>query len=220
MDEVQLGTWVSVVLTEAVPEQIAVPSDRTAEEGGLSGLAPMPPAVMVRGAPVAIAFVPVKATVAVAPVEPLKRVRLQVCPAVPKMGPTAIVMGPVQVAVPFESVAVVGCAVAPEPTTEMLSWVPLAIVFAPVKATDAVAPVKPLLKPLTTQVCPADPVIVPPDTYSAAVRLPEKTGGAVKVPLAMMSGGTLMMSGGVQAKLALVIEAGAHSSTCWLLLFA
>jgi hypothetical protein len=126
-----------------------------------------------------------------------------------------IVAVPEQVAVPFESVAVVGGKEAPEPPAEIFSAVPLAIVFAPVRKIVAVAPVKPLLKPFTTQVFPAAPVIVPPDTYSAPVMLPVKTGGAPKVPLAMIPG---VMPGGIsQALLALVTEDGAQSKYEWLL---
>jgi hypothetical protein len=75
-----------------------------------------------------------------------------------------IVAVPEQVAEPLESVAVVGGTTVLAPLTEMFSVVPLAMVFAPVKVTVAAAPVAPLLNPLRLQVCPAVPVIDPPDT--------------------------------------------------------
>ena len=156
-----MGTWVRVVLTNAVPEQTAEPFDSMAVVGG--AVAFRPPVVMVSGVPLAIVLALVKATVAVAPLEPLlKPLILQVCPAVPTIG--LIIAVPEQVAVPFDSVAVVGTEVAPVPPAVMTSGVPLAIVFALVKATVAVAPLEPLLKPLRLQVCPVVPVIVPPET--------------------------------------------------------
>jgi hypothetical protein len=71
---------------------------------------------------------------------------------------------PEQTAVPSESLAVVGAAVASVPPAVMDSVVPLAMVLAPVKATVAVAPLEPLLKSLNVQVCPDVPVMLPPDT--------------------------------------------------------
>ena len=77
----QLGTWVKTVPTVALPEQVAVPLESVAVVGGAGAFTP--PAVIVSGVPPAIVFAPDKATVAVAPVEPLKLLRVQVCPAVP-----------------------------------------------------------------------------------------------------------------------------------------
>jgi len=70
----------------AVPEQVAVPLDRVAVVGG--AVAPVPAFVRSIGVPLAIVFVPVKVTVAVAPLEPLlKSLRVQVCPTVPVIVP-------------------------------------------------------------------------------------------------------------------------------------
>ena len=69
---------------------------------------------------------------------------------------------PLQVAVPLLSVAVVGGLIPPEPSSVMVNWVPLAMVFELVSATLAVAPVTPL-KSVRVQVWPVLPVIVPPD---------------------------------------------------------
>ena len=89
----------------------------------------------------------------------------------------ATVAVPEQVAVPFESVAMIGGAVAFRPPVTMVSAVPLAIVFALVKATVAVAPVELLLKLLRVQVCPVVPAIGPSQEVMVAV--PEQ----VAVPL-------------------------------------
>ena len=73
---------------------------------------------------------------------------------------------PEQVAVPFESVACVGGAVAPVPPEVMMRGVPEAsegVEFTFVNWRVAVAPVDPLLKSFTLHVCPAVPVTVPPD---------------------------------------------------------
>ena len=68
----------------------------------------------------------------------------------PQLGTGAAVVTtvavPEQFAVPFDSNAVVGGAVAPPPPEVMDSCVPLAIVLVPVKLTVAVAPTDPLLK--------------------------------------------------------------------------
>jgi hypothetical protein len=162
----QVGTLVSEVVTGTVPEHVAELLDEsTAVVGGVVALTP--PSARVSGVPSAIVFVPVKTTVAVAPVEPLLNVvRLQVPPAAPTVvlaRTDATFTVPEQVAVPLESVAVVGAALAPEPPFTKTKGVPLAIAFAPVKATVAEAPEEPLLKPLTWQVCPSVPWIDPPD---------------------------------------------------------
>jgi hypothetical protein len=66
-----------VVEMVAVPEHVAVPSDSLAVVGADN--APVPPAVMVSGVPLAIALLSVKATVAVASLTPLlKLVKVQV----------------------------------------------------------------------------------------------------------------------------------------------
>ena len=70
---------------------------------------------------------------------------------------------PLQVAVPLPSVAVVAALVEPYPVLVMVNAVPPAIVFVPVSVTVAVAPVLPLLNPESVHVCPALPVIDPPD---------------------------------------------------------
>ncbi len=69
---------------------------------------------------------------------------------------------PLHVAEPLLSVAVVGGVVPPVPEAVTVRWVPLAIVFLPVKVTVAVAPVTPL-KPDRLQVWPVEPEIVPPE---------------------------------------------------------
>lgn len=76
---------VSAVMTFAVPLQVAVPLLRVAVVGGV--VPPDPAAVTVRWVPLAIVFPLVKATVAVAPVTPLKLVRLQVWPDEPLIVP-------------------------------------------------------------------------------------------------------------------------------------
>jgi hypothetical protein len=161
-----LGTGVRVEVMGSDPEQLAVPLDSMARVGG--EVAPAPPSEMLKRVEAAIVFAPVNVTVAVAPLEPLlKMLTLQFCPAEPtvKFAKTdAIVAVPEQVAVPFDKVAVVGDMVAPSPPAVMASAAPPAIVFVPVKATVAVAPVKPLLKPLRLQVWPVDPAMDPPET--------------------------------------------------------
>ncbi len=71
---------------------------------------------------------------------------------------------PLHVAVPLPKVAVVGGVVAPYPEAVTVRTAPLTIVLAPVKVTVAVAPVTPL-KLDKLQVCPAEPLIVPPEVY-------------------------------------------------------
>ena len=92
--------------------------------------------------------------------------KLHVCPFVPIIGPSHEVIDtvPEQVAVPLDSVAVVGGAVAPVPPFESSSGVPFATVLASVNVSVAAAPVEPLLNPLTLQVSPAVPVIAPPES--------------------------------------------------------
>ena len=173
---------------------------------------------MTNGVPLAIVFAVVSVIYAVAPFNPLlKLVRLQVCPAAPAMGPSCVVTvaAPEQVAVPLESVAVVGAEVAPVPPAVMTSGVPLAMVLSPVKATVAAALVEPLLKLLTTQVCPAVPAIDLPEHKLPPRRMPVLPVAEMKFALARMSGVT---AGIGQALLALVTEGGAHSNCCWLLL--
>jgi hypothetical protein len=80
---------------------------------------------------------------------------------------------PEQLAVPLDSVANVGGEVAPTPPSVMLKRVELAIVFAPVKVTVAVAPVEPLLNMLTLQFCPGVPTVKFP-TVVAIVAVPEQ----------------------------------------------
>jgi Ni,Fe-hydrogenase III small subunit len=80
----------------------------------------------------------------------------------PLLSEVATFAVPLQVAVPLVSVAVVGGVVPPDPAFVMVSLVPLAIVFWLVKATVAVAPLTPL-KFDRSQVCPVEPVIVPPE---------------------------------------------------------
>ena len=70
---------------------------------------------------------------------------------------------PLQVAVPLPRVAVVAAPVEPYPVLVMLNDVPPAMVFVPVSVTVAAPPVLPLLNPETVHVCPALPVIDPPD---------------------------------------------------------
>ena len=103
-----MGTWVNVVVTDAVPEQVAVPLDSVAEVG--AGLALTPPAEIASGVPLAMVFAPVRVAVAMVPEPVLKPLRVQVCPAVPLITEIdeLIAAVPEQVAVPLESVAVVG----------------------------------------------------------------------------------------------------------------
>lgn len=161
MEDSQVGTGVVVVTTAADPEHVAVPLERVAVVGG--AVAFMPPDSTISGVPPVIVLVPLNVNVAVAPCEPLlKFVTLQYCPAVPTTGLTEIT--PEHVAVPLDSVAWVGEAVAPVPPAVIKSGVPLATVLDEDRVMVAVVPVPPLLKLLTLQVCPADPEIVPPET--------------------------------------------------------
>ena len=66
MDEPQLGTGVKVVLTAAVPEQLAVPLVSSAEVGGAE--APVPPLLM---ATLPMVFEGPNVIVACPPTEPL-----------------------------------------------------------------------------------------------------------------------------------------------------
>ena len=69
--------------TDAVPEQVAVPLLAVAETA-VPVHVPTPPFVTVMAVPLAIVFVPVRGTVAVAPVQLLpKDARLHVCVADP-----------------------------------------------------------------------------------------------------------------------------------------
>jgi hypothetical protein len=79
---------------------------------------------------------------------------------------------PLQVAVPLLKVAVLGAIVAPCPGAVIVNCVPPAIVFEPVNATVAVAPVTPL-KLDRSQVWPFDPLIVPPEVYVGVAVLEE-----------------------------------------------
>lgn len=143
----------SAVITLAVPLQVAEPLLSEAVVGAT--VAPYPDAVTARWVPLAMVFVPVKATVAVAPTTPRPEP-----PTVIRVVTTVAV--PLQVAVPLLNVAVVGAVVAPDPDAVTIKRVPLAMLFGPVKVTDAVAPVTPL-KPDRLQVWPVEPVIVPPE---------------------------------------------------------
>ena len=78
-------TLAKTVVAPGVPLQVAVPLLRVAVVGGV--VPPDPAAVTVRWVPLAIVFPLVKATVAVAPVTPLKLVRLQVWPDEPLIVP-------------------------------------------------------------------------------------------------------------------------------------
>jgi hypothetical protein len=82
---------------------------------------------------------------------------------------------PLHVAVPLPKVAVVGAVVAPKPEFMIVNWVPLGIVFVPIKATVAVAPVTPL-KFVRVQVWPPEPLIVPPEVYVGLVVSAEYVG--------------------------------------------
>ena len=79
---------VSAVMTFAVPLHVAVPLLSVAVVGGV--VPPDPSSVTVRWVPVAIEFVAVKITVAVAPLTPLKLERLQVWPAEPVIVPPEV----------------------------------------------------------------------------------------------------------------------------------
>jgi hypothetical protein len=81
----------------------------------------------------------------------------------------ATVAVPEQAAVPLESWAVVGGAVAPFPPAVITRGVPGAMVLAPVKTTVAVAPAEPLLKRLRLQDWPAVPAIGPSEEVMVAV---------------------------------------------------
>jgi nitrate reductase NapE component len=144
---------VSAVITFAVPLHVAVPVLSVAVVGGV--VAPYPDAVTFRCVPAAIVFAPVKVTVAAAPTTEKPRPVLLISAVM-----TFAV--PLHVAVPLPSVAVVGGVMPPDPSDVIVRCVPLAIVFVPVSATDAVAPVTPL-KFDKLQVWPAEPVIAPPD---------------------------------------------------------
>ena len=150
---VKVPLAVSAVITFATPLQVAVPLLNVAVVGGV--VAPNPDAVTFRCVPAAIVFDLVKVTVAVAP-------------TTEKPSPVLLINAvmtfavPLQVAVPLLSVAVVGGLIPPEPSDVMVKWVPLAMVFEPVSATLAVAPVTPL-KLVRVQVWPVLPAIVPPD---------------------------------------------------------
>jgi len=137
-------------------------------------VAPYPDAVTVSCVPLAIVFVPVKATVAAAPMTPRPT---------PLMGVSAVmtVAVPLQLAVPLLSVAVVGGVVAPVPSAVTVRCVPLAIVFVPVNITVAVAPETPL-KLDRLQVWPAEPVIVPPEVYVGLLVAGEYVGSIPDVP--------------------------------------
>ena len=76
-----------------------------------------------------------------------------------------IVAVPLQVAVPLPRVAEVAADVEPYPVFVIVSAVPPAIVFVPVRATVAVAPVFPLLNAVSVQVWLVLPEIEPPDVY-------------------------------------------------------
>ena len=82
---------------------------------------------------------------------------------------------PLQLAVPLESVAVVGGLVPPDPSAVIVRWVPEAMVFAAVKTTVAVAPSTPL-KLERLQFWPAEPVMLPPEVYVGLLVVGEKTG--------------------------------------------
>jgi nitrate reductase NapE component len=143
---------VSAVMTFAVPLQVAEPLLSVAVVGGV--VAPYPDAVTVSCVPLAIVFVPVNGTVAVAPMTPE--------PPGIAISEVMTFAVPLQVAVPLLNVAVVGAVVAPDPSAVTVSCVPLVIVFVPVNGTVAVAPVTPL-KLDRLQVWPAEPVVVPPE---------------------------------------------------------
>jgi len=76
------------VMTLAVPLQVAVPSVNVAVVGAVTP--PVPSAVTVRMVPLAMVSVPVKATVAVASLTPLKLDKLQVWPVVPIIDPPEV----------------------------------------------------------------------------------------------------------------------------------
>ena len=84
-------TPVRAVTTVAVPLHWAVPLIKVAVVGGV--VAPDPSAVMIRWAPLAMIFVPVKVTVAAAPVMLLKFVRPQVWPCEPRIEPPEVYVG-------------------------------------------------------------------------------------------------------------------------------
>ena len=82
---------VTSVWTTAVPLHVALPLLSVALVGGV--LAPCPGAVMVSWVPLAIVFVPVNGTVAVAPITPLKLERSQVWPLLPVIVPPEVYVG-------------------------------------------------------------------------------------------------------------------------------
>ena len=126
---------VSAVLTFAMPLQVAVPLLSVAVVGGV--VAPYPEAVTFSAVPLAIVFVPVRVTVAMAPTT------LWPIPDTPVRAVMTFAV-PLQLAVPLLSVAVVGGVDAPDPSDVMIRWAPLAMRFVAVKVTVAVAPVTPL----------------------------------------------------------------------------
>src|SRR5208283_577709 len=81
----------SVVITSAVPLQLAVPLLSAAVVGAV--VAPYPSVTIVSWVPLAIVFVAVKVTVAVALVTPLKLDRLQYCPTEPVIVPPEVYVG-------------------------------------------------------------------------------------------------------------------------------
>ena len=78
-------------MTVAVPLQLAVPLLSVAVVGGV--VPPEPSDVIIRWVPGAITFVPVKTTVAVAPVTPLKLDRPHVWPVEPVIIPPVVYVG-------------------------------------------------------------------------------------------------------------------------------
>ena len=85
---VRVPLGASAVMTVAVPLQVAEPLLSVAVVGGV--VPPVPDAVTVRCVPLAIVFLLVKATVAVAPVTPVKLDRLQVWPVEPVIVPPEV----------------------------------------------------------------------------------------------------------------------------------
>src|SRR5208337_2848933 len=81
----------SAVMTAAVPLQVAVPLPNMAVVGAV--VAPYPSVTIVSWVPLAIVFVAVKVTVAVALVTPLKLDRLQYCPTEPVIVPPEVYDG-------------------------------------------------------------------------------------------------------------------------------
>ena len=85
---VRVPLTASAVMTVAVPLQVAEPLLSVAVVGGVAP--PDPDAVTVRGVPLAIVFLLVKGTVAMAPVTPMKLDRLQVWPVEPVIVPPEV----------------------------------------------------------------------------------------------------------------------------------